>query len=85
MRQICILSFVWDYIIIKMLIVNVVVFLQAISRLSGSLLDQRCIQIKTMRLDNIREERNEIKTLKADMIEYINELKIPGRGKRKNR
>ncbi|XP_071140502.1 uncharacterized protein [Mytilus edulis] len=52
---------------------------EAISRLSGARLDQRCIQLETMRLDNISEVREEIKSLKADMIEYFNELQIPGR------
>lgn len=52
---------------------------EAISRLTGSRLDQRCIQLETMRLDNISEVRNEIKCLKADMMEYINELQISGR------
>lgn len=33
-----------------------------------------------MRLDNISEVRKELKSLKADMIEYVNELRIPGRG-----
>ncbi|CAG2219828.1 unnamed protein product [Mytilus edulis] len=51
---------------------------EAISRLSGSL-DQMCIHLETMRLDNVSEVREEIKRFKADMIQYINELQIPGR------
>lgn len=55
-------------------------FFKAIARLSGACLDHRCTELETMRLDNISEVRKELKSLKADMIEYVNELRIPGRG-----
>lgn len=54
--------------------------LKAISRLGGSCLKQRCYQLGKMKLDNVSELRKEIKTLQTYMTEYINELRIPGRG-----